>query len=99
MNKDYEPKAIKAARHTASLDNRERAVFSGVQDVESFNDEQVVLITASGAIILSGQNLHISKLNLDDGQLVVDGFVYALEYDDSSAPSGGKGGMFSRLFK
>ena len=98
MNKEYEQSAIKPAKHTIALDNREHAVFTGVQDVESFNEEQVVMITSGGAIIISGQNLHISKLNLEEGQLVVDGFVYAIEYDDAS-PSAGKGGVFSRLFK
>ena len=98
MNKEYETNVIRPARHTVALDNREHAVFSGVEDVESFNEEQVVMITAAGAIILSGQNLHISKLNLDDGQLIVDGFIYAIEYDDVDA-SAGKGGVFSRLFK
>jgi sporulation protein YabP len=98
MNREIEQSAIRSVKHTVSLDNRERAVFSGVQDVESFNDEQVVMITSSGAIILSGQNLHISKLNLEEGLLVVDGFIYAMEYDDIDSPSG-KGGMLSRLFK
>ena len=98
MNREFEQSAIKPAKHTFSLDNREHAVFTGVQDVESFNEEQVVMITSGGAIIISGQNLHISKLSLDEGQLVVDGFVHAIEYDDVS-PSGNKGGVFSRLFK
>ncbi len=98
MNKEFEQTALKEVRHNVTLDNREHAVFTGVKDVESFNEEQVVLITATGALILSGHSLHISKLNLDDGQLIVDGFIYAMEYDDSDAKTQ-KRGVFSRLFK
>ena len=42
-----------------------------------------------------GQNLHISRLDLDNGVMVVDGFINGVEYSDTE----NKGGIFSRLFK
>ncbi|MBE5761429.1 MAG: sporulation protein YabP [Clostridiales bacterium] len=97
MNSGYEIKTIRQKGHQVSLDNRESAAFTGVTDVESFNEEQVVLLTETGAVILSGKGLHIVRLDLDQGILAVEGYVYALEYDDSDA-MGKKKGLISRLF-
>ena len=39
-------------------------------------------VTDAGYITLLGQDLHIVKLNLDDGQLIVEGFILAMDYGD-----------------
>ena len=79
------------------LTNRESAVFAGGADVEAFNEEEVVLLTDMGVIVLSGEGLHIVKLNLDEGVLAVEGRVIALEYVQDEKPA--KKGLFSGLFK
>lgn len=83
--------------HTVELVNRESASFAGVTDVEAFNEEEVVLLTDMGVIVLAGEGLHIVKLNLDDGVLVVEGHIIALEYVQEQKPT--KKGVFSGLFK
>lgn len=83
--------------HTVELVNRESASFAGVTDVEAFNEEEVVLLTDMGVIVLAGEGLHIVKLNLDDGVLVVEGHIIALEYVQEQKPA--KKGVFSGLFK
>jgi sporulation protein YabP len=82
--------------HTLVLDARSRATITGVTDVDSFNDVMIVLNTSSGAMTLVGSALHISRLNLEEGQLLVEGQIDALEYDERAAR--GKGGL-GRLFK
>ena len=67
-------------------------------DVESFNEEEVVMVTEMGVVVLSGQDLHITKLNLDDGQLVAEGQIIAMESLDTQK-SGKKEGLFSRVFR
>ena len=81
--------------HTLTIDGRSRATITGVTDVDSFNDAMIVLNTASGAMTLIGSALHISRLNLEEGQLLVEGQIDALEYDERAR---GKGGL-GRLFK
>ena len=81
--------------HTLTIDGRARATITGVTDVDSFNDQMIVMNTSSGAMTLIGSALHISRLNLEDGQLMVEGQIDALEYDERAR---GKGGL-SRLFK
>ena len=46
------------------LENRERLSVSGVIDVESFNDESVIVDTELGVLVVRGMDLHINKLNI-----------------------------------
>ena len=70
-----------AQAHAVSLEARRRAVISGVQAVDSFNEQMVTLITGEGALTILGDNLHVSHLTLEDGRLLVEGDISALEYD------------------
>jgi len=85
------------AVHNISIENREKATLSGVLDVESFNDGEIVVRSEAGMLTLFGQGLHISKLDLDTGHLWVDGFIGGVEYHEEPAQK--TGGMFSRIFK
>ena len=90
-------RALRGRVHAVELCNRETAAFTGVADVESFNEEEIVLLTDLGTIVLAGEGLHIVKLNLDDGVLEAEGRILALEYADE--PKMGKKGFLSVLFK
>jgi sporulation protein YabP len=81
--------------HTLTIDGRNRATITGVNDVDSFNEAMIVMNTSAGALTLVGSSLHISRLNLEDGQLLIEGQIDALEYDERAR---GKGGL-GRLFK
>ncbi|MDL2206098.1 sporulation protein YabP [Eubacteriales bacterium OttesenSCG-928-N13] len=83
--------------HHLTMENRQHALITGVEDVDSFNEEMIVLLTSAGAMTLVGTGLHISQLNLEEGQLVIDGQIAAMEYDERSR--GSRGSMISRLFK
>ena len=83
--------------HSLSLDGRQKAVITGVEEVDSFNEQMVVLSTTSGTLTLLGAQLHVSHLNLEDGQLLVEGEIDALEYDERSRS--GRGSLFGKLFR
>ena len=85
-----------AGRHAVSLDDRRKAIISGVEDVDSFNEQMVILATTEGKLTITGSNLNISKLNLEEGALVVEGEVSALEYSGRSKEARG---VLGRLFK
>ena len=85
-----------AAAHRLTLEGRERLVVSGVEDVERFDETEIVMNTVEGALVVTGENLHIDKLSLDGGELHVDGRVETLRYEDAGALHGG--GLLSRLF-
>ena len=82
------------AVHHVMLEGRERLSVSGVEEVESFDEESVVMETSQGTLIVSGQGLHIEQLSLDGGELRVEGTIDALSYEDGRRE---RGGFFSRL--
>jgi sporulation protein YabP len=49
--------------HHVIADGRERLSISGVEDVESFDEESVVAITSAGVLVVRGSQLHIDKLS------------------------------------
>ncbi len=80
--------------HHLILEDRERLTVSGVEEVESFDENTIVMETAQGVLIVRGEGLHIEKLSLDGGDLKVEGMVEALAYEESRR---GRGGFLSRL--
>lgn len=82
--------------HNLILKERKSLNISGVLDVDSFDDGAVIAYTELGELTIKGENLHINKINLDSGDLELDGEVYLLEYTENK-PSGQ--GFFSKLFK
>lgn len=84
-----------AAPHRVVLDQRRRLTISGVEEVESFDENSVVMRTNQGALLIHGSSLHIEKLSLDGGEVLVQGEVDALTYEEELS----QGGFFSRLFR
>ena len=82
--------------HSLELTERKKAVVRGVQAVDSFNEQMVTLITTGGALTLLGSGLHVSHLSLEEGQLLVEGEIAALEYDSAPRP---RGSFLSRLVR
>lgn len=83
--------------HTVHIDNRSRTSITGVSDVESFNEQEIILETEAGGLRVEGEGLHLSKLNLDDGQVVIEGEVISMEYEPATPER--RPGLFSRMFR
>lgn len=79
------------------LENRQKLSISGVIDVESFNDECVVVETELGTLIVKGIDLHINKLNIDSSELGIEGEIISCEYSDRESRN--RGGFFARMFR
>ncbi len=80
--------------HRVMLEEREQLVISGVEEVESFDENAIYLTTAQGPLEIQGEGLHIEKLSLDGGDLKVEGRVNALLYGEERRT---RGGLFARL--
>ena len=86
-----------AATHRVELDGRERLIVSGVDDVDRFDENEIVMSTSKGTLVVTGENLHIEKLSLDGGDLKVEGDIDSLTYEDSGREKAG--GLLARLFR
>lgn len=87
---------LKMRSHSIHLDNRQLMSVTGVKHVDSFNEYEVTLITDAGDLRIEGNQLHISRLNLDEGQVILEGEVIALEYSEEMPQ---RGNLLSRMFK
>ncbi len=82
--------------HNVIMESRKKVSVSGVDDVESFDENEIVMSTSQGILIVRGSDLRIEKLSLDSGDIVLEGTIDRLEYEDDVKVTGG---LFSRLFK
>ena len=81
--------------HTLILEQRSRMSVSGVENVESFDENEVIMYTSQGMLTVSGSDLRIDRLTLDGGELGIEGRISGMKYEDVRE----KGGVFSRLFR
>ena len=93
-----EKKISKPKVQNLIMENREKLSITGVIDVESFNDECVVVDTELGLLIVRGDDLHINKLNLDSSELDIEGDIVSCEYNDRESSNRGSS-FFSRMFR
>ena len=81
--------------HSLILEGRERLSIHGVTDVLSFDENAIYTDTVKGALTIFGEELHIEKLSLENGEVIIEGFIDDLRYESAPKKSGG---IFSKLF-
>lgn len=84
------------APHRVVLEERGSLSVTGVEEVERFDEEEIVMSTVRGTMVVRGTGLHIEKLSLDGGELKVEGNVDTLTYEDEGG--GERTGFLARLF-
>ena len=84
-----------AREHSLTLTDRKRLSLTGVEDVDCFNEQIVVLRTGLGMLTVSGSGLNLSRLSLEEGRVEMEGEVDALEYTGGRK----KGGWLGRLLR
>ena len=100
--------AAKQRTHKLMLTNRRTCTISGVCDVLSFDvkevlletdENEIILETEQGMLMIKGEDLHVSRLTLDKGEVDVDGKIDSFTYSEVTG-YGSKGeSLLSRLFK
>lgn len=86
--------------HEIHVRNRESAEVTGVLHVASFDDRTIVLDTDLGTLTMTGQDLQIKQLDLNDGRFSVDGLITSLEWTVARGAQAERGkGFFARILK
>ena len=80
--------------HHVIMEDRCKLSVTGVEDVISFDEAEIITRTGQGNLIIRGSGLHIGKLTLDSGEVSIDGTVRELCYEEPMPV----GGFWSRLF-
>ncbi len=84
-----------AQPHTLYIENRNKITVTGVTDVCNFNDEILRMETTFGVLNITGAGLQVAKLDLQTGDVIVEGNIASLAYEEKT---GKNGGLFARMF-
>ena len=96
--KRFSKAPAKEATQNVIMENRRKLSISGVEDVDSFDEDEVVLFTEMGTLNIRGGDLHINKLSIESGEVTVEGDIASLAYSDDDRASRSQG-ILSRIFK
>ena len=80
------------------LESREKLNISGAIDVLSFDDQIVIIQTHLGLLTVKGEDLRISKLNIDSEEVIIDGEISTMSYSDKSFDKK-ESSFLSKIFK
>jgi sporulation protein YabP len=72
-------------QHRLTLNNRKTGCFTGVLDVLSFDLNEILLETELGMLHVKGKDLHVNRLNLEKGEVEIEGQVEAIQYSQVPA--------------
>jgi sporulation protein YabP len=89
---------VKTKRQEIKMLNRKLLEISGVLNVESFDNEEFLLETEFGFLMIKGMNLHIKNLSLEQGLVAIEGTINVLAYVDAHSQEKSKG-FLGKLFK
>lgn len=59
---------INKRAHKLILSNRRTCNLTGVNDVLSFDENEIILETEQGMLMIKGAELHVNRLTLDKGE-------------------------------
>lgn len=85
-----------AYHHRLELTERENLSVYGVHALGSYDEKEIRMETEDGILAVQGEGMNIKQLNLEDGNVVIEGFIRALAYDEKEMT---KKGLLNRLLK
>ncbi len=88
------------SEHSLLLLDRRTMEISGVENVNTFDEEEIILETVMGYLYVQGEQLHVSMLNLEQGKVVVEGSIINIQYKKEGKDIKTRGkNILSRLLK
>ncbi|WP_077623913.1 sporulation protein YabP [Sediminibacillus massiliensis] len=95
---EKDPSIRPQIEHHIKMNNRKSLEISGVKEVDSFDNEEFLLQTVMGYLIVRGENLQMKNLDVGEGNVSIKGKIFELSYLDEQHGEKAKG-LFSKLFK
>lgn len=86
--------------HKLILTEQKKLELTGIEEVDSFNQEEIILVTYDNNLLaIKGEDLNVKNLSTDMGKVSIEGLVYEIIYAAKS-DVGKKGkGIVGRLFR
>lgn len=89
----------KSWSHSCIMQNRSSVSLTGVREVVSFDENQVVMDTDMGLLTIKGKELHMSRLTVEKGEVDIEGTIDSLTYSSNEALRKSGQSLLARLFK
>ncbi|MCI7043001.1 MAG: sporulation protein YabP [Lachnospiraceae bacterium] len=91
--------SVNKRAHKITLLNRRTCNLTGVNDVLSFDVNEIILETDQGMLMIKGSELHVNRLTLDKGEVDVEGKIDSFTYSEQAGSAAKGESLLSRLFK
>ena len=95
MDRDKE---LSTYNHSVNIVERKNILISGVKKVDSFDEEEFLVETVMGYLVLKGENLELIKLDTLQGTVSIKGLIKSFDYIDEIKKDK-ENSLFNRLFK
>ncbi len=82
--------------HSLMLENRQNGRITGVKDIKSF--DEILLFTQAGKLVIKGEQLHVKQLDLEKGEVDLEGKVDSLTYLSKNTDNRDES-LFRRMFR
>lgn len=79
------------------MEDRNRVTITGVENVDSFNENIIILKTIKGRMTIEGQELNVGNLNLDNGSVKISGVINGILYSDKDSSQRGR--IIEKIFR
>ena len=96
MDKDQ---TISNYNHSINILERKNILVTGVKKIESFDDEEFLMETVMGFLVIKGEGLELLKLDTMQGNVSIKGLLKSFSYVDEGVKKEKDSSMISRLFK
>ena len=97
MDKDHT--TISSLNHNVTMSDRKNIMISGVKKIDSFDNEEFLMDTSMGYLVVKGEELEIIKLDTYQGNVSIKGRVNSLTYMDHGKQEKKEEVVFSKLFR
>ena len=85
--------------HNLILENTEKLSISGVTDVDTFDEGKIILFTEDDTLMVEGENLHIQKLDVANGELIIEGMIFSIGYTGDGSAARANKGFFKKMLR
>ena len=90
---------IASLNHNITINERKNIIISGVKKIESFDNEEFLVDTTLGFLVIKGEELEIIKLDTYQGTVSIKGKIDSLNYLDTSTTKTKDSSFLNKLFK
>lgn len=85
--------------HNISITGRKNISITGVKKIENFDENEFLLETSMGYLLIKGGSLEIIKLDTYQGDVSIKGKIDSLNYIENTNKKQKSESVFSKLFK